>query len=53
MLLAVQDQADIDVEQAQETALAGIVVETPVTNQQGIVVADISRTIVVRNGRPS
>ena len=27
--------------------------ETRVTNQQGIVVADISRTIVVRNGRPS
>jgi len=34
-------------------AMTLIVVETPVTNQQGIVVADISRTIVVRNGRPS
>jgi hypothetical protein len=30
-----------------------IVVETAVTNQHGVVVADTSRTIVVRNGRPS
>ena len=30
-----------------------IVVETPVTNQHGVVVAETSRTIVVRNGRPS
>ena len=34
-------------------AMTLIVVETPVTNQNGIHVADISRTIVVRNGRAS
>jgi N-terminal half of MaoC dehydratase len=34
-------------------AMTLIVVETPVTNQHGVVVAETSRTIVVRNGRPS
>ncbi len=34
-------------------AMTLIVVETAVTNQHGVVVADTSRTIVVRNGRPS
>ncbi|MGY4417898.1 acyl dehydratase [Bradyrhizobium sp. JR6.1] len=34
-------------------AMALIVVETAVTNQAGIHVADTSRTIVVRNARPS
>ena len=34
-------------------AMTLIVVETGVTNQHGVVVADVSRTIVVRNGRPS
>ena len=30
-----------------------IVVDTPVTNQNGVHVADVSRTVVVRNARPS
>ena len=30
-----------------------IVVETEVTNQDGAHVADVSRTVVVRNPRPS
>jgi len=34
-------------------AMTLIVVDTPVTNQNGIHVADVSRTIVVRNARPS
>jgi acyl dehydratase len=34
-------------------AMTLIVVETPVTNQHGVIVAETSRTIVVRNGRPS
>ena len=34
-------------------AMTLIVVETTVTNQHGVHVADISRTVVVRNGRPS
>jgi len=34
-------------------AMTLIVVETEVTNQHGVHVADISRTIVVRNARPS
>jgi acyl dehydratase len=34
-------------------AMTLIVVETAVTNQHGVVVADTSRTIVVRNGRPA
>ena len=34
-------------------AMTLIVVDTPVTNQNGVHVADVSRTIVVRNARPS
>ncbi|MGY4478484.1 MaoC family dehydratase N-terminal domain-containing protein [Bradyrhizobium sp. USDA 3364] len=34
-------------------AMTLIVVDTPVTNQAGVHVADVSRTIVVRNARPS
>jgi acyl dehydratase len=34
-------------------AMTLIVVETKVTNQDGVHVADVSRTIVVRNPRPS
>jgi acyl dehydratase len=34
-------------------AMTLIVVETKVTNQHGVHVADISRTVVVRNARPS
>ncbi|PAY06065.1 acyl dehydratase [Bradyrhizobium sp. UFLA03-84] len=34
-------------------AMTLIVVDTPVTNQSGVHVADVSRTIVVRNARPS
>jgi len=34
-------------------AMTLIVVETEVTNQHGVHVADISRTVVVRNARPS
>jgi acyl dehydratase len=34
-------------------AMTLIVVETGVTNQDGVHVADVSRTIVVRNARPS
>jgi hypothetical protein len=34
-------------------AMTLIVVETEVTNQGGVHVADLSRTIVVRNARPS
>jgi acyl dehydratase len=34
-------------------AMTLIVVDTPVTNQRGVHVADVSRTIVVRNARPS
>jgi acyl dehydratase len=34
-------------------AMTLIVVETKVTNQDGVHVADISRTVVVRNPRPS
>jgi acyl dehydratase len=30
-----------------------VVVETEVTNQHGVHVADLSRTVVVRNARPS
>jgi hypothetical protein len=30
-----------------------IVVETAVSNQNGVHVADLSRTVVVRNARPS
>jgi acyl dehydratase len=34
-------------------AMTLVVVETEVTNQHGVHVADISRTVVVRNARPS
>ena len=34
-------------------AMTLIVVDTKVTNQNGIHVADISRTVVIRNPRPS
>ncbi|MGY3446268.1 MaoC family dehydratase N-terminal domain-containing protein [Bradyrhizobium sp. USDA 4473] len=34
-------------------AMTLIVVDTSVTNQNGVHVADVSRTIVVRNARPS
>lgn len=34
-------------------AMTLIVVETEVTNQSGVHVADLSRTVVVRNARPS
>ena len=34
-------------------AMTLIVVETEVTNQNGVHVADLSRTVVVRNARPS
>ena len=34
-------------------AMTLIVVETKATNQHGVHVADISRTVVVRNPRPS
>ena len=34
-------------------AMTLIVIETEVTNQSGVHVADISRTVVVRNARPS
>ena len=34
-------------------AMTLIVVDTPVTNQNGVHVADVSRTVVVRNARPS
>ena len=34
-------------------AMTLIVVETEVTNQNGVRVADLSRTVVVRNARPS
>lgn len=34
-------------------AMTLVVVETEVTNQNGVHVADISRTVVVRNARPS
>jgi hypothetical protein len=34
-------------------AMTLIVVETKATNQHGVHVADISRTVVVRNSRPS
>ncbi|MGY4569684.1 MaoC family dehydratase [Bradyrhizobium pachyrhizi] len=34
-------------------AMTLIVVDTPVTNQTGVHVADVSRTVVVRNARPS
>jgi acyl dehydratase len=34
-------------------AMTLIVVETAVTNQNGVHVADLSRTVVVRNARPS
>ena len=34
-------------------AMTLIVVETSVTNQNGVHVADVSRTVVVRNARPS
>lgn len=34
-------------------AMTLIVVETKVTNQNGVHVADLSRTVVVRNARPS
>ncbi len=34
-------------------AMTLIVVETEVTNQDGVHVADLSRTVVVRNARPS
>ena len=34
-------------------AMTLVVVETEVTNQNGVHVADVSRTVVVRNARPS
>ena len=34
-------------------AMTLVVVETEVTNQHGVHVADLSRTVVVRNARPS
>ena len=34
-------------------AMTLVVVETEVTNQHGVHVADVSRTVVVRNARPS
>ena len=34
-------------------AMTLIVVETEITNQNGVHVADVSRTVVVRNARPS
>jgi len=34
-------------------AMTLIVIETAVTNQDGVHVADVSRTVVVRNARPS
>ena len=34
-------------------AMTLVVVETSVTNQNGVHVADTSRTVVIRNARPS
>ena len=34
-------------------AMTLVVIETSVTNQNGVHVADISRTVVIRNPRPS
>jgi hydroxyacyl-ACP dehydratase HTD2-like protein with hotdog domain len=42
-----------DVTDKKGGAMTLIVVETAVTNQHGVHVADTSRTIVVRNARPS
>lgn len=42
-----------DVTDKKGGAMTLIVVETAVTNQNGVHVADTSRTIVVRNARPS
>lgn len=42
-----------DVTDKKGGAMTLIVVETEVTNQAGVHVADLSRTVVVRNARPS
>lgn len=42
-----------DVTDKKGGAMTLIVVDTPVTNQNGVHVVDVSRTVVVRNARPS